>query len=663
MSKSKFLPVIFCLPLIAATVETGFAETSTAKPTVMDEMVVTESRIEESKREVVANLTVISRDTIEQSASRNLGELLTEAGLGHIQKYPGALTSISIRGFRTDTHGNDLQGKVLILLDGRRAGSGNAVKIQTENIERVEIIRGPGAVQYGSAGIGGVVNVITKTGTSNSLFVQGGGGSFDRFEGGIGGTVLAKGFDFAGAINYLTANDYDTGSGDTFKNTGIDNEVSASLNGGYTFSENHRIGVIFTGYDVDGAGDAGYFSNVDLDNYSDKSNYSLDTKYTGSTADDNSQWMARFFFGRDENKWVDPIASNPTFYDDGIPSKNTTDQLGAQAQYSTKILDHHTVTAGFDWIDYDIENTWSPKKTSYSNPALFLLGKGSYLGGSLIANFGLRYDWFEVEVKDSVGGTEDQNRLTPKIGLAWLANENIKLRAQYAEGFMMPSANQLAIDTVSYGRRVVGNSDLDPEKSRTYEGGIDYTRNSFAGSLTYFYTKFEDKIVTSSLPGNIQSWDNVGDAKVAGFELETSYDIGEPMNWAWELRPYLNATFLTDYEDEETNEDLKYVSDTNLSAGLVTSDGNGTFCRFNVVYYSSQTVQDYESGIYPTPDYDLDSITVADLTGAWKFLENEQYGSFTVRAEIQNLFDKDYAFVKGYPMPGINFYLGLRWDY
>jgi vitamin B12 transporter len=662
MCKRYVLSVLLCLPVIAVTGESGFCKTSSANPTLMDEVVVSESRIAESKKTVTANLSIISRETIEQSASRDLGELLTESGLGHIQKYPGALTSIGIRGFRTDTHGNDLQGKVLILLDGRRAGSGNVVKIQTRNIERVEIIRGPGAVQYGSAGIGGVVNVITRTGTSNTLYVEGGAGSFEKLDGSIGGTVFAHGFDFSGALNYLSSGDYDIGNGPTYNNSGIDNQLSTSLHGGYSFSDNHRLGVIFTGFDVEGAGNAGYLSNVDLDDYSDKSNFSLDTNYTGSSTDKKSQWMARFFFGSDENTWESPTASNPDFWDTGIPSKNLTDQLGAQAQYSTAIA-NHTITAGFDWINYEIENTYSPEVTDYSNPALFLLGKGSYLGDTLIANFGIRYDWFEVEVKEPVGRSESQTHLTPKLGLAWLANGNTKIRAQYAQGFMMPSADQLALDTVTWGQHVVGNPDLDPEQSQTYEAGVDYNRNSFTGSVTYFHTAFEDKIVTSYLSDGSRSWDNVGDATIAGLELEAGYDIGEPMGWLWELRPYLSATFLTEHEDEETGEDLKYLSDTNLSAGVVTSDGNGTFCRLNFSYYSNQTVTDWESGLYPAPDFELPSVTVADLTAAWKFLENEQYGSFTLKGDIQNLLDEKYAFVKGYPMPGISFFLGLRWDY
>ncbi|MCI5121573.1 MAG: TonB-dependent receptor, partial [Candidatus Electrothrix sp. AUS4] len=90
---------------------------------MLDEVVVTAARTAEPKKEVSAHITVIDREEIEQSGARNVGDLLADKSIGHIHKYPGALTSIGLRGFRTDTHGNDLQGHVLVLLDGRRAGS------------------------------------------------------------------------------------------------------------------------------------------------------------------------------------------------------------------------------------------------------------------------------------------------------------------------------------------------------------------------------------------------------------------------------------------------------------------------------------------------------------------------------------------------------------
>lgn len=656
----KNYTILFCLPAAALYLFPTQTSAATSPATLMDEVVVTASRSEESIKDVSANISIISTEEIKQSSSRTLGDLLSEKGIAHVQKYPGNLTSIGIRGFRSDTHGNDLQSHVLILLDGRRSGTGNAAKIITKNIERIEIIRGPGAVQYGSAGMGGVVNVITKKGKNNSLFVEAGAGSYDRIEGSVGGTAKTGNIDFSGSLTMSSYDDYDTGDGDTFHNTGADGVTGVSLQGGYTFSELHRIGLIFTGYDAKETGSPGYFSVNDLDDYTDKSNYSIDGQYTGGNSQGSLKWMARYFWGQDENSWTNPVASNPDGWDTGSSSENNTDQQGVQAQLTT-LLGAYTLTSGFDWIDYEVENSWSPQKTSYTNPAIFLLGKGKFLNDTLIANVGLRYDWFEVEVKEPAGNSEDQNNLTPQIGLAYQLAETVKIRAQYAQGFMMPSADQLAIDTFSFGTRSVGNPDLDPEKSETYEAGVDAGIAAFTGSLGYFYTSYEDKIITSYSADGSQSWMNVGDATIAGIELELGYDIGQPLELMWEIKPYINATFLTEYEDEETGKDLQYTSGTNLSAGIITSDGAGTFCRFNVAYYSDQDVTDYESGSYQTVA--LDDITVADLTAAYRFLETDQYGSFTVRGEIGNLFDEEYAFVKGYPMPGINFFVSLRWDY
>ena len=72
----------------------------------------------------------------------------------------------------------------------------------------------------------------------------------------------------------------------------------------------------------------------------------------------------------------------------------------------------------------------------------------------------------------------------------------------------MPSADQMAADFTSFGSRVLGNPNLDPETSSTYEGGIDYSQHGFNASLTYFYTDFEDKIVANYLTDGSKSWEN-----------------------------------------------------------------------------------------------------------------------------------------------------------
>jgi len=656
----RYYPLL-CAHLFTIAVVPGISAAETNPTTLMEEVVVTASRTEESRATVSSNISIISEDNIRQSASDNVADLLAEQSIATIRKYPGTLTSIALRGFSTDTHGNDLQGHVLVLLDGRRAGTGNLAKILTKNVARIEVIRGPGAVQYGSAGMGGVVNVITKRATDNSIFTEAYGGSFDTVEGSIGGSFLKDGIDFAGSYTHGTTGDYDAGNDEHYQNSGINYETGMSANLGYSFSELNRLGLIFTRFEVDEAGTPGFLNRNDLDDYSDKENYSADLNFEGQCPLTESRIFARYFFGQDENSWMDPTASNPSGWNDDQLSKNKTDQQGAQFQLS-RALGLATLTAGFDWLDYKVENSWTPNTTEYSNSAIFLLSRLSFLEDRLSANIGLRYDWYDVAVTNPAGHNADDSHFTPQVGIAWMVSDTLKLRAQYGEAFMMPSADQMGADYSSFGSRVVGNSDLSPEESATWEGGVDYGQSGFTGSLTYFHTDFKDKIVSDSLPDGSRSWKNLGDATISGIEAEFAYDIGLPLGWAWEVRPYFNMTILTRYEDEQSGEDLQNISDTNYSAGVVLNDGDGIFFRLNAAYAGSQNIIDYESD-FPYRNGTLDSHIVTDLTASYRLYEDTRLGSFTLRGELRNIFDQDYAYVKGYPMPGRGFYAGLRWDF
>ncbi len=137
------------------------------KPQVMESMVVTSGRIKEKKEDVTTNITVFTAEDLETLSVSDLSDLMLKEGF-MIREYPNSTISVGVRGFRTETHGNDLASHVLILIDGRRAGTGNLAKISMDNVERIEIIRGPGSVQYGASAMGGVINVITKRGRTGS---------------------------------------------------------------------------------------------------------------------------------------------------------------------------------------------------------------------------------------------------------------------------------------------------------------------------------------------------------------------------------------------------------------------------------------------------------------------------------------------------------------
>jgi len=631
--------------------------------TTLEEVVVTAGRVKEKKKEITTNVTIIDEAEIQISSAADLGDLLAEKGIGHITKYPGASTSIGIRGFRTDATGVDLAGKVLILVDGRRSGTGNAARIMTKNIERIEIMRGPASVQYGSAAMGGVINVITRKGRGKpTVFLEGGVGSYDYKEGSVGFSGTHKAFDFSGSVTRESGDDYETANDVRYHNTAYDHKDSGSLNIGYEFLPENRASVIYTYFDVDHMGNPGYLSQNDLDDYKNASNESIDFVYDGESKTRPFSWTVRYFDGTDEEDWFNPTASNPDFWDDGIPDKVSVDYKGAQAQISST-LDYLLLTAGLDWVHYETKDSkYSPKNTEYEDPAGFLLAKGKLLDERLILSGGLRYDSYEVEVKGGEGGTEKDNYTCPRAGIAYLFTDHLKARAHYGKAFRMPAALQLAGDMMMWAAHYVGNPDLEPEKSDTYEGGLDFSLASFKASLTYFHTDFEDKIESYIKPNGDTSYRNLGEAEIAGLEGELSYDIRAYFAWDFEVRPYASFVYLTTYRDKEAKEDLQYTSDRHIAYGVRTSGLYGFSANLNFAYTGKQRITDYESG-WPYQVIEKGGFTVANFTINKRILDSKKYGGLTLGGEIQNLFEKDYEYVQGYPMPGRSFFLGLRYDW
>ena len=158
---------------------------------VMEKVVVTAGRIAEKAQTVTQATTVIPREEIEKNQYTDLGSMLRNYGIQVNSYTPNqGLSQVAIRGVRSSAMGSDLQGAVLVLVDGRRIGTDNLSMLPMVNVERIEIIRGPASVQYGSSAIGGVINVITKRGIGAlqpedknlAARLEAGGGSFDTYK-------------------------------------------------------------------------------------------------------------------------------------------------------------------------------------------------------------------------------------------------------------------------------------------------------------------------------------------------------------------------------------------------------------------------------------------------------------------------------------------------
>src|SRR5689334_8648955 len=170
-----------------------------------DSVVVNATRFPEGARRLPASVTVINADDIKKSAARTLPELLTEQ-VGITQKdfygNNAAVTSIDLRGFGITGAQN-----TLVLLDGRRVSDIDLQSVQwaaipLSGIERIEVIRGAGAVLYGDGASAGVVNIVTrsplKEGTS--LEALGRAATFGTVEGQLYGSHGSGGFGINGSV-------------------------------------------------------------------------------------------------------------------------------------------------------------------------------------------------------------------------------------------------------------------------------------------------------------------------------------------------------------------------------------------------------------------------------------------------------------------------------
>ena len=408
--------------------------------------------------------------------------------------------------------------------------------------------------------------------------------------------------------------------------------------------------IALTDYEGDGVGNPGYLSQNDLDDYGNHSLYSVDAVYDGQTGDGAFIWKLRYFDGKEKYEVFDP---NPSYY-------RNTDQRGGQAQLTAKWA-HADVTGGFEWLNYEIENTYSSGENSYDNPAAFVLVKTKWFDDKLILSLGGRHDWYSVESDQDE--KIDETNWSTSLGAVYKITPAWRIRANYSEAFKMPTPDQLFMYN-DYGPIFgiwAGNPNLDPETSQTYEFGLDFSKRSFAAGITYFYTDFKNKIGYVYDPAeNLTRYENIEGATIAGIEGTVSFDIGAWFNWTYELAPYLSLTRLTDYEDETTEEDLLYTPEWTVACGLRFANREiGFASNLNITYFSMQDITDYEG----TGETTLGSYSVASLTITKTLFTFEDYGNVSIKADIQNLFNEDYQTIQGYPMPGRSYYLGLKYEY
>ena len=308
----------------------GFSAAAEEQEATLGDVVVTATGKPEQRAQIAGTVQVIDARRIEESSARSVTDLLAENAVGFFSEWTPAQTSINIRGGASDGQGKDFRSQVLVLVNGRRAGTANLSKLSPSDVERVEIVRGPSSVVYGSQNIGGIINIIMKNGrTAPGTLLEASAGSWGLWQGRAQTGGQSGAFDWYAGLTAGASGNYHSGSGGSkLANTDWDRHgVAAGL--GWQVNDNHRLELSLR---ADGIYDAGFRgSGANIHSKDDRSNRSADLIYSGKLADNRVRWLTHAYAIRDidEFKWASPVIRN---------SRNQPSP-GTRVDHNTRTLD------------------------------------------------------------------------------------------------------------------------------------------------------------------------------------------------------------------------------------------------------------------------------------------------------------------------------------
>jgi vitamin B12 transporter len=619
-------------------------ETKTGPKRLKYHIVVTATRTEQPKLELASSTTLMSFEDLKKAGKETAADALAAVpGLDVVQNGgPGKTADVFIRGANSE--------HTLVMMDGVEVNDPMSPgrnfdfgHLSLDNIDRIEIVRGPQSTLYGSDAMGGVINIITKKGNGKSRgFISTETGSYGTFREAAGVSGGTDTVNYSLEISRLDSKGLSE-SGEKYGNTEKDGYGNTTLSGrvGFNPAKNLELNLI-----------SRYITaRNDLDNFAgaggDDPNYITDARQFLLAVDSRLSLL--------KGKWEQRlgVSYNNTRRD----LSNPTDQFqpfdSQEGLYKGRIFkidwQHNlylhptsTVTAGIEYqkewgeSTYSWESLWGPGESSF--PGKSARTTGFYLQDSLkirdifFMTLGVRIDHHDRF------GTETTYRIAPAL----LLESGTKLKATYGTGFKAPSLYQLYAPATAWG--LVGNQNLEPEKCKGWDIGIEQflLNDRLTLSFTYFQNNFEDLILYDFIQGYI----NINQADTKGFEIFMS--AGPLKNLT------INGSYTyTDAKDKETGEQLlrRPKHKANLTFNL------RLFKKTNVNLFIIHVGKRLDLFPYPTIT-EAPAYTLFNLAVSYQLSKNIE-----VFGRIDNLFDREYEAVLGYGTPGRSAYIGIKATY
>ena len=611
--------------IIASLVGLVFAPTSfSAENISLDEIVVTASRVAQSRENIIGDVTVIGQEEIERAGAGSLTDLLQSQPGVQIFTNGGAgkASSVLLRG-TNETH-------VVVLVDGLRVNSATLGTTSFENIplsqiEKIEILRGPASSLYGSDAIGGVIQIFTKKTESGKPLVHAavGLGSYDTktAEAGVAGAVgdsrfgvNVSSFDTDGfsarrvRSNAQPINKDDDG----YRNLSVSGYLE------HTIVEGHSLGLQF----FQSEGNSHYDSSSNFDNYGEQTlqSYALISKNQLTDI-----WHSTLKLGAGLEDSDD--------YSSSGKSNFTTKQKQFSWQNDIN-LPLGVLTLLYDRLEERVDSSTDYDKTQRGNDGF----TASYLLDH--QNHGLQLSLREDH------NTQFGSHTTGNIGYGYRVTPEWRVTASYGAAFKAPTFNQLYFPNF-------GNSDLRPEESENIEAGVRYETPRLRAGLTVFENKVENLIQFSGATGCSFAGFcpvNVAEAQIRGATLDARLRLTDALTLSGNLT-------IQSPRDEATDQLLTRRGNRYGALSLLHTWGDfqwgaevtGASKRYN----NAANTKEMEG-------YMLVNATVNyRMTPEWK-----------LEARANNILDKEYilaytgnsATSVAYNTAGSNLFVGLRYD-
>lgn len=607
---------------------TGMQRASLNDTIRLDEVIVTGTMPKVNLRNLPMSISVISGKQIDERMQPSLLPLLTEEvpGLFISQRgvmgygvANGAAGGMSIRGI-----GGAPTSGVLVLIDGHPQymglmGHPLADSYQSMMTERVEVVRGPASVLYGSNAMGGVINIITKKqkteGSHQSAQIS--YGSYNTLSVEVMNGWKKEKLHLVGNIGYNRSDGH------------RENMDFEQLNGyakaGYDFTRNWSS-FIDLNLSKTLSANPGSVSNLMIDNDADilrgVASAVLENEYSRTSG------AVKFFYNFGSHEINDGISIASSALPPDYRFRSDDQMFGFSAYQSYTFFAGNKTTAGFDFQRFG-GKAWNkfPNEADnvdladvhLNNGAVYLNLQQSLPGNKLTLNGGIRLDHHEIN------GTE----WIPQLGLSYNPASSTVLKAIVSKGFRNPTIREMYMFPPQ-------NPDLKPERLWNYE--LSYLQTLFNNQLSLgvnlFYMKGDNMIQVAMIDGkplNINS----GKVENRGIELSSAWQATQSLRFSANYS-YLDMT----YKILAAPEHKLYVS------------GNYTKDRWN---FSSgmQYIGNLYTTLRPEPQKELFLLWNARVN--YKALE---WLNIFFRGE--NLLGQKYEINEGYPMPDATVFGGLR---